>query len=70
MIKITLRKHPDDSDMVEIIERVPIIVHGRTDRYRMNVWALVHCDAFHDDEEIRNALQADEEVDVKICRAD
>jgi hypothetical protein len=68
MIKITLRQHPDDTEMVEILERVEMKLQGRRSGTRTNVWALIHCDMFHDDEEIRNALKAGEEVDVVISK--
>ncbi len=66
MIKLTLRKHPDDDDMVELIERTEIVYTGRPNRIRTTVWALVHCDAFHDDWEIRDAIKELDEFDIEI----
>ena len=57
---LTLVKSKTDSEMVEIRGNI----RGLKDREIL--WAVCHCDAFSDDGEIYSAIEAEQEVRVKL----
>jgi hypothetical protein len=58
MITITLRRHPDDADMIEL--------RGKTSTGATIVWGVVHSDIVYEDELLRKRLDHDE---VDVCLA-
>lgn len=57
MITITLRRHPDDSDMIEL--------RGKTSTGATIIWGVVHSDIVYEDRSLRERLDT-HEVDVHL----
>ena len=60
MINVTIRKHPDDSDMIELL--------GKTSTGKTIVWGVIHSDFVYEDEDLRSRIKKDEEVEVVLTR--
>lgn len=63
MIELELRRHADDVDVVEILGTTH--PGNRTKATRI-VWGMVHVDMIYDDEEVRERIQNDEIVKVRL----
>lgn len=70
MINLILRKHPADTDMLEIITRKEVKVMGVHRQTVTTAWALVYIDLVYTDNEIKLALDRDGEVGIEVRMKD
>lgn len=66
MINLILRKHPVDTEMLEVIKRSEVHLMGVHRQTVTTAWALVNTDMVYEDEEIRAALKLCGVVEIEL----